>query len=38
MVSVKTATLCTAEIDRGDMREHAEYHLAHVRENVARNV
>ena len=35
MVSVKTATLCTAEIDRGDMREHAEFHLAHVRENVA---
>jgi len=38
MVSVKTATLCTAEIDRGDMREHAEFHLAHVRENVASNV
>jgi hypothetical protein len=38
MASVKTATLCTAEINRGDMREHAEYHLAHVRENVARNV
>lgn len=38
MVSVKTATWCTAEIDRGDMREHAEYHLAHVRENVASNV
>jgi hypothetical protein len=38
MVSVKTATLCTAGIDRGDMREHAQYHLAHVRENVARNI
>jgi hypothetical protein len=35
MVSVKTATLCTAEIDRGDMREHAEYHLAQIKENVA---
>jgi Ser/Thr protein kinase RdoA (MazF antagonist) len=34
MVSVKTATLCTAETDRGDLREHAEYHLARVRENV----
>jgi len=33
MVSVKTATLCAADIDRGDMREHAEYHLAQVREN-----
>ena len=37
MVSVKTATLCTAEIDRGDMREHAEYHLAHIREHLAAN-
>lgn len=34
MVSVKTATLCAAEIDRGDMREHAEYHLAYVREHI----
>ncbi len=38
MASVKTATLCSADIDRGDMREHAEWHLAHVREHVAPNV
>src|SRR5580658_8082300 len=31
IASVKTATLCSADIDRGDMREHAEWHLAHVR-------
>lgn len=35
MASVKTATLCLADVDRGDMREHAEWHLAHVREHVA---
>jgi Phosphotransferase enzyme family len=35
MASVKTATLCAADIDRGDMREHAEWHLAHVRQHVA---
>jgi hypothetical protein len=35
MASVKTATFCSADIDRGDMREHAEWHLAHVREHVA---
>jgi hypothetical protein len=35
MASVKTATLCSADIERGDLREHAEWHLAHVREHVA---
>ncbi len=35
MASVKTATFCSADIDRGDMREHAEWHLAHVRDHVA---
>jgi hypothetical protein len=35
MASVNTATLCWADIDRGDLREHAEWHLAHVREHVA---
>lgn len=29
MVSVTTAVLCAAQIDRGDMREHFEHHLAH---------
>jgi hypothetical protein len=38
MTSVKTATLCVADIDRGDMREHAEYHLARIREDVARTM
>jgi hypothetical protein len=38
MASVKTATLCSADIDRGDMREHAEWHLTNVREHVAPNL
>jgi thiamine kinase-like enzyme len=38
MASVKSATWCSADIDRGDMREHAEWHLARVREHVAPNV
>jgi Ser/Thr protein kinase RdoA (MazF antagonist) len=38
MASVKTATWCSVDIDRGDMREHAEWHLAHVREHVSPNV
>ncbi len=38
MASVKTATLCSADIDRGDMRQHAECHLAYVREHIARKV
>jgi len=38
MASVKTATLCTADPDRGDMREHAAWHLARVREQVAPSV
>jgi Ser/Thr protein kinase RdoA (MazF antagonist) len=38
MTSVKTATLCAADIDRGDMREHAEYHLARIREDVAKTM
>ncbi|HEY6455004.1 MAG TPA: aminoglycoside phosphotransferase family protein [Steroidobacteraceae bacterium] len=35
MASVKTATFCVADIDRGDMREHAQWHLAHIRNHVA---
>lgn len=38
MASLKTATLCAADIDRGDMREHAEWHLARIREHVALKV
>jgi hypothetical protein len=38
MVSVKVATLCAADIDRGDMREHAEWHLAHVKDQVVPNL
>jgi hypothetical protein len=38
MASVKTATLCSADIDRGDMREHAKWHLAHIKEHVAPKV
>lgn len=34
MGSVKTAAFCWAEVDRGDLREHAEMHLAHVRTAV----
>ncbi len=37
MASVTTAILCAAQIDRGDMREHFEYHLAQVRENTGRS-
>jgi hypothetical protein len=32
MASVKTATWCWAEINRGDLRDHAELHLARIRE------
>jgi len=35
MASVKTAAFCWADVDRGDLREHAEGHLSHVRESVA---
>jgi hypothetical protein len=35
MGSVKTATFCWADPDRGDQREHAELHLEHVRRVVA---
>jgi Phosphotransferase enzyme family len=38
MASVKAATLCMADVDRGDMREHAEWHLAYLKEHVAPNV
>ena len=33
--SVMTAAFCWADVDRGDLREHAEWHLAHVRTAVA---
>jgi hypothetical protein len=32
MASVKTATWCWAEINRGDLRDHAEFHLAQIKE------
>jgi hypothetical protein len=32
MVNVKTAAWCWADVDRGDLREHAELHLARVKE------
>jgi aminoglycoside phosphotransferase (APT) family kinase protein len=35
IVSVMTAALCWADVDRGDLREHAEMHLAHVKQQVA---
>jgi hypothetical protein len=31
---VMTAALCWSDVERGDLREHAELHLAHVREQV----
>jgi aminoglycoside phosphotransferase (APT) family kinase protein len=36
MVSVTTAALCAADIERGDLREHAAWHLANLRESAAR--
>lgn len=38
MVSVKTAVLCWADVERGDFREHAEWHLSHVRTSIAPQV
>ncbi len=38
MASVWTAALCWQDVERGDMREHAEMHLKNVRENVAPHV
>jgi Phosphotransferase enzyme family len=38
MVSVKTAILCWADVERGDFREHAEWHLSHVKTSVAPQV
>jgi hypothetical protein len=38
MVSVKTAILCWRDVERGDFREHAEWHLSHVRTNIAPQV
>jgi Ser/Thr protein kinase RdoA (MazF antagonist) len=35
MVSVKTATWCWADVNRGDLRYHAEVHLARVKEVFA---
>jgi hypothetical protein len=35
MVSVKTAAWCWADVDRGDLRYHAEVHLARVKEILA---
>jgi len=35
MASVWTAALCWCDVERGDLREHAEMHLDHVRTHVA---
>jgi thiamine kinase-like enzyme len=35
MASIKTAVWCSADVDRGDLRDHAEMHLAHIRTSVA---
>jgi thiamine kinase-like enzyme len=35
MVSVTTAAWCWMDVDRGDLRYHAEAHLAHVKELFA---
>jgi hypothetical protein len=34
MVSLKTAVFCFAEAERGDLREHAQWHLANVKNHV----
>ena len=36
MTSVKTAAWCWADANRGDLRDHAEFHLAQVRRRFAR--
>jgi hypothetical protein len=38
MASVKTAAFCWADVERGDLRQHAEMHLAHVKRVVAPSV
>lgn len=35
MASVMTAAFCWSDVGRGDLREHAMWHLEHVRTNVA---
>jgi hypothetical protein len=35
MASVKTAVWCWGDVDRGDLRDHAEFHLAQIRERFA---
>ncbi len=35
MASVSTAALCWADVDRGDLRDHAEWHLSYVKTSVA---
>jgi hypothetical protein len=37
MVQIKTAALCAAEIDRGDMRAHAKYHLAAIKQKFGQS-
>jgi hypothetical protein len=34
LISVMTAAFCWSDPERGDLREHAQMHLAHVREHV----
>lgn len=38
MASVKTAALCWADIERGDLRDHAEWHLSHIKSSIAPSV
>ena len=35
MASVKTAAWCWADVNRGDLRDHAEFHLAQIRRRFA---
>lgn len=38
MVSVKTAIWCWRDVERADFREHAEWHLSHVKTSIAPQV
>lgn len=35
LVRVKTAAWCWADVDRGDLRDHADIHLAHLKKAIA---
>jgi hypothetical protein len=38
MASAMTAALCWSEVERGDLREHAEAHLENVRQRITPNI